>query len=327
MGTRNETGVTVLVTGANGFIGSHACKAFHSMGHQVRAVIRSCVEESIYEVIFADLTESLSVNDIIGVDVILHFAARAEAVVEFPEENYKYFDINVTGTRNLLEVAKEAGVRRFIFFSSVKAMGESSEFLLDENDKCLPVTAYGRSKLEAERLVLNGGYVPEPVVLRLPMVYGVTKKGSLPKLIRAISKKRFPPMPELGNKRSMVHVDDVVQAALLVMNRDEAIGQIFIVTDGLAYSTRQIYDLIKERLGMSESLLSIPLVFFVMLALIGDLIGKVLGKRFIFDSDTWSKLKSSAEYSNKKIVNKLGFSPKNNLSNALPDIVKHVCGN
>ena len=100
-----------------------------------------------------------------------------------------------------------------------------------EEDGVEPDTPYGRSKLAAEELVLHGGYVPEPVVLRLCMVYGPQAKGNIEKMIEAVRRNRFPPLPEMGNRRSMVHVQDVVQAAVLAGTHPAAVGQ--------AYSTRE----------------------------------------------------------------------------------------
>jgi len=101
--------------------------------------------------------------------------------------------------------------------------------------------------------------VPESVVLRLSMVYGPTRKGNLPRMIEAVTKGRFPPLPETGNKRSMVHVDDVVQAAMLAAERPESVGQTYVVTDGPPYSTRQIYECICEALGRDAPKWHVPI--------------------------------------------------------------------
>jgi len=220
-----------------------------------------------------------------------------------------------------LEVAQEAGVRRFVCFSSVKAMNEGGPDCLDEATACHPETPYGKSKLAAERLVMAGDYVPEPVVLRLSMVYGPAMKGNLPRMVEAVDKGRFPPIPEFGNRRSMVHVEDVVQAALLAAERPEAVGQIYIVTDGQPYPTRQLYEWICEALGKPVPAWQISKIILKVLARVGDLIGNVGGRRFLFDSDALEKLAGSAWYSSKKIEQELGFQAKHHLRESLPEIV------
>lgn len=256
-----------------------------------------------------------------NVDVIFHLAGKAHALAETQQDEDEYFRINTEGTRKLLEAAKAARVKRFVFFSSVKAMGEGGDICLDEQAACEPETLYGKSKLEAERLVLEGGFVPEPVVLRLSMVYGPTRKGNLPRMIESIRKGRFPPLPETGNKRSMVHVDDVVRAATLAADRGSAIGQTYIVTDGQACSTRQIYEWICEALGRTIPNWKIPMPVLKDLAKIGDGIGRLRGHRFIFDSDALEKLTASACYSSLKIERELGFCPRRKLCESLPGII------
>jgi len=223
----------------------------------------------------------------------------------------------------MLEAAQRAGVKSFIYFSSVKAVG-NSDFEMDETYSADPDTPYGASKLAAEKLVLEGGYVPHPVVIRPSMVYGNTEKGNLPKMIRAIEAGRFPPLPDIGTRRSMVHVEDVVQAAILATERSEAAGQTYIVTDGQAYSTRQIYEWICEALQKPIPGWSVPLVVLKGLGQAGDVIGKMQGKRFMFDSDALAKLAGSAYYSSEKIQNELGFKAGYHLKETLPEIIRYL---
>jgi len=312
-----------LVTGATGFIGQSLCAALVESGSEIRILGRKNPD---YEADFYhwDLTQSLDALALDGVDTVFHLAGKAHALSTDYRDEAEYFPINVAGTRKLLEVAKDAGVRRFIFFSSVKAMWQDKEHCLDESCNFLPETMYGRSKLMAEQLVLNGGYVPEPVVLRLSMVYGPSDKGNLPRMIQSVQTNRFPPLPEFGNKRSMVHVDDVVRAAMLASEKPEAVGQIYIVTDGLDYSSRQIYELICQALAKPVPSWHVPCPFFKVLARVGDGIGFMAGKRFIFDSDVLSQLAGSACYCSKKIARELGFIPKHQLKSALPDMIYYL---
>lgn len=314
---------TVLVTGATGFIGQRLCAALVHAGVRVIALSRSEVGVDI-ETHHWNMAEVPSIPSMSQVDTIFHLAGKAHALSENPRDESDYFAINTEGTRNLLQAAKQAGVRRFVFFSSVKASGEGGMECLNESAGSIPETPYGKSKLEAERLVLQEGYVPEPVVLRLSMVYGSTRKGNLPRMIETVARGRFPPLPEMGNRRSMVHVEDVVQAALLASARPEAVGNVYIVTDGHAYSTRQMYESICEALHRRVPAWNIPLGAMKLLASIGDGIGRVRGQRFMFDSDVLGKLTDSAWYSSEKISRDLGFHPRYHLKGSLPEIVRFL---
>jgi len=181
-------------------------------------------------------------------------------------------------------------------------MGEGSDVCLDETADCRPVSVYGKARYEAERLVLDTGQRGlSTTVLRLPMVYGPGCKGNLPRMIQAVARGRFPPLPEMGNRRSLVDVRDVVQAALLAATKPVAAGKVYIVTDGQAYSTRRMYELICASLQRPIPRWALPLSLLHAAASIGDMISYLSGKRFVIDSDSLQKLIGSAWYSSEKI--------------------------
>ena len=238
-----------FITGASGFIGYALCSQLFEQGWHLRVLLRKNLMGPWHETVIGDLEISLPRDLLKDIDVVFHLAGKAHTLSENNQDIGEYFSINKEGTLKLLEAARSSGVRRFVFFSSVKAINEGSSQCLNETSPCLPVTPYGKSKREAERLVLEGNYVPEPVVLRLSMVYGPSTKGNLPRMIESIAKGHFPPIPEFGNKRSMVHVEDVVRAAFLAAERPETIGQTYLVTDSQPYSTRELYEWICQALG------------------------------------------------------------------------------
>lgn len=314
---------TVLVTGSTGFIGLELVKSLQEKGFVVRSMGRQAANlDNHFMLDLAALEYPSALFE--GISTVFHLAGKAHDLVENSQDAAEYRQINTEGTRKLLEAAQQVGVKSFIFFSSVKAVGITGTQWIDESATAWPDTPYGQSKYEAEQLVLLGGYVPHPVVIRPSMVYGNADKGNLPRMIKAIARGFFPPLPETHNRRSMVHVDDVVRAAILVAEKPESAGQIYIVTDGVSYSTRQIYDWIRAALGKSQITWSIPLSLLKGLAKVGDMTGRLIGRRFIFDSAALEKLIGSAWYSSAKIETELGFRPQTTLQQSLPDIVRFL---
>jgi UDP-glucose 4-epimerase len=316
----------ILVTGCNGFIGQHFCEFLAEKPLYIRTISRQSLSGvKSHHHFTLDLTSDNYPAELCeGIDTIFHLAGKAHALSENRQDSFEYRNINTEATRKLLETAQQAGVKRFIYFSSVKAVGDSLLQPMDELAIDAADTPYGQSKFEAEQLVLHGGYVPHPVVIRPCMVYGDSDKGNLPQMINAIRRGFFPAIPELNNRRSMVHVDDLVRAAWLATENVKAAGQIYIVSDEQAYSTRQIYDSIRLALGKQPTQAAIPLIILQSLAKIGDVIGRLSGRRFLFDSDRLGKLSDSAWYSSAKIADQLGFKPCHTLPQSLPDIIKYL---
>lgn len=318
----------VLVTGANGFIGRHLVVRLCQEGYQVRAVTRPSVEVVRFpagvEVVTGDVRDQRAMKGVAaGCEVAFHLAGKAHALDEAPEDVAAYQAVNVDGTRNVLEGAVAGGVRRLVFFSSVKAMGEETSGCVDESYEPRPRTAYGLSKLEAERLVMESSRRTglETVCLRLPLVYGPGQKGNLARMIEAVDRGLFPPLAKSGSRRSLVHVINVVHAALLAATHPAALGRCYIVADARAYSTLELYEMICRALGKPIPRWHVPLGVLRLLGIAGDAVGRIRGKRFIFDSDALAKLAGSAWYSSQRISQELGYRPLVTFEDALPELV------
>lgn len=318
----------ILVTGASGFIGARFLAARREQRDDLAALVRSARAgarlPSGTQVRTADLSVPDSLEGVCaGVDTVVHLASHAETEGR-PErdEPDAHQRVTVEGTRRLLAEARRAGVRRFVFMSSVKAMGEGAEECLDETSPPRPVSAYGRAKLAAERLVSEAAADGlETCTLRLPMVYGPNPKGSLMRMIAAIDRGRFPPLPEVGNRRSMVHVDDVVQALSLAVSHEAAAGRLYIVTDGQQYSARRLYAAICRALGQPVRLWAVPAPVLRLGALTGDVFQRLTRRPFPLNSVVLQKLVGSACYKSDRIMWELGFRPNVTLERALPEMI------
>jgi UDP-glucose 4-epimerase len=332
-------GKTVLVTGATGFIGRHLVNVLCSHNAKVLAMARNAARvaslSTNYQVvgIVRDLTQAGSLAEVLrDVDVVFHLASekegrgatyesrlsRGESKTEELEEG-----VTIRGTRKLLDSTVKMGAKSFVFFSSVKAFGEATDGRLEETSETHPTSTYGRAKLAAEKLVLEIGrrHGLHVCILRLPLVYGLDNRGNIARMIAAIDHGRVPPLPAIENKRSMVHVRDVLQAALLAAERPEANGQVYIVTDGQAYSTHDLYVKICQELGCGVPGWHVPIGVWRSMAKVGDLVGAIRGRPFAFDSEALQKLFSSAWYSSEKIARELGYRPTYTLDDGIKEMV------
>lgn len=326
--SRGPDSGTVLVAGATGFIGRKLVDALHVRRRTIYALardiskIRSLWPQGDIAGRSGDIANAETLKDVCaGVHTVFHLASYAEEA-QFDETENLHWRVTVEGTRHLLEAAARSGVKRFIYVSSVKAMGEGGEFCLDESSLTEPVSPYGRAKLEAEGLVLEAGRKHGMHVcnLRLPLVYGRDNRGSIWRMIAAIDRGWFPPLPETGNKRSMVHVDDVIQALLLAADNPAARGHTYLVTDGQIYSTHQIYAGIRKALGRPAPRWIFPVILLRAAARMGDMARWIRGRSFVFDSGVLDKLTGSACYSCEKIKTELGYRPTRFLEDGLREM-------
>ncbi|HYN77503.1 MAG TPA: NAD-dependent epimerase/dehydratase family protein [Lamprocystis sp. (in: g-proteobacteria)] len=310
------------MTGASGFIGSALCQRLKEDGWRVRALMRRPAQGPWDESFLVDLgREPVPLQLLAGVDCVFHLAGKAHALAQGADADEAYRLANYQSTLDLLAGARAKGVRGFVFFSSVKAMGEGRGSGGDAEPALATLTPYGRSKRLAEEAVLTTGAVTHPVVLRPSLVYGPHPKGYLNLLIRAIRAGWFPPLPELGNKRSMVHRDDLVTAALRCAVDPRARGQAYVVTDGTPYSTRQVYEFILESLGRRAPGWTLPVGLLRLAAVVGDALGRASGRHFLFDSEVLDKLIGSALYDGSQMSLELDFAPRRGLRESMPEMV------
>jgi nucleoside-diphosphate-sugar epimerase len=221
----------VFITGAFGFIGRRLLNAIDS---PIRILSRT--ERSNYDMLVCDLEKNNIPNDALeDVDTVFHLAGFAHDMRDASKMVDLYYKVNVNATVQLAELAVKAGVKRFVFVSSVKAGGRPAfGVCASDSDQGIPEGVYGKTKREAELKLLKIGKESgmHVSIIRPSLVYGPNVKGNLKLLLSGVVGGWFPPLPETGNRRSMIHVDDLVRAILLVAEDKRANGEIFIATDG-----------------------------------------------------------------------------------------------
>lgn len=325
----NNSQLCVLITGATGFIGSALAAYFYTQGMHVRALTRDLMHPFVrqnpqYEWVCADLLDHDSLISICdGIDFVFHLAGFAHASKnQDPAFQKKHHDLNYHSTVTLAKIAASVNVKRFIFFSTVKACADSSGYI-DESWQAYPTDAYGIAKRSAEEILLtiSAETKMDIVILRLSLVYGVSWKGNLAVMLKAIDKNWFPPIPAINNQKSMVSLHDVCLAAKCAAFAELKSNRIFIVTDGHYYSTRAIYELMRKALGKRQSQWAMPLRIWRFLGKFGDLFQKIIHRELPINSEAVEKLFGSAKYRSLYAENEIGFIPQFTFESTLPEIV------
>ncbi|MCT7327662.1 UDP-glucose 4-epimerase family protein [Ralstonia mojiangensis] len=257
----------ILVTGATGFVGGALVDRLACDGFATRAAIRReriSFPAGVQAVRVGDLSAGTDWRDALsGVEMIVHAAARVHVMAETASDPLAEFRLtNVEGTLNLAGQAAEAGVRRFVFLSSIKVNGESSPvgrpFMAD--DPSAPLDPYGVSKMEAENRLLELGVQAgmEVVIVRPPLVYGPGVKANFATMMRWLRRGVPLPLGAIHNARSLVALDNLADLLVTCLLHPAAAGQVFLVSDGEDVSTTELLRRAARAMGRSARLLPIP---------------------------------------------------------------------
>lgn len=268
-----------LVTGGTGFIGTALVKALHAASWCVRATARTVPERSTLPVDWrevGDIGPDTSWDGLFdGVDCVVHLAARVHVLKERSSDPSAAFrHTNVLGTARLARTCAEAGVKRFVYLSSVGVHGARSfDGPLSESSPLAPHDYYSRSKLEAEQVLaeIDRNTSLEVVVLRPPLVYGPGAPGNFARLIRLVSSGWPLPLAGIDNRRSLIYLGNLVDAILHCMHHPSAVGQTFLLDDGEPVSTPELIRMMARAMGRAVRMFELPIS---VLELAGALSGK-----------------------------------------------------
>jgi len=295
--------VVNFVTGGSGFIGQRLVSALKQSSGEIRVLSRA--KHSDFDAIICDLqSEVIPDQALNNVNTVFHLAGFAHDMRDASKIADLYYKVNVSATVQLANLAVKSGVKRFVFVSSVKAGGNPPlGTCANEKDQKNTEDVYGKTKREAELKLLEIGQVSgmHVSIIRPSLVYGPNVKGNLKSMLLGVKKGWFPPLPETGNRRSMIHVDDLVQAILLVSEDKRANGEIFIATDGTPYSSREIYNAMCDVTDKSIPKWNVPKILFDIASLVSPRIKYKINKLLGDECYSSAKLES------------LGFKAKRSL--------------
>jgi nucleoside-diphosphate-sugar epimerase len=256
--------MSLLLTGATGFVGQHLVSALTQRNLPYQIAVRTQAGNSAHP-------ECISVGDINadtawshalkGVSNVVHLAARVHITQETSSDAFAAFRaVNTAGTLNLARQAADAGVRRFVFLSSVKVNGEGSPHAYRETDTPAPEDAYAVSKWEAEQGLweISAKTSMQLVILRIPLIYGPGVGSNFLQLLQTVNKGWPLPLGAIHNRRSLLYVGNLVDAILVALEHPDAANKLYLLSDGQDVSTSQLVELIATALNKPTRLFSVP---------------------------------------------------------------------
>ena len=308
----------IMVTGANGFVGQLLCADALAHGLEVCGVTRRSGVSlpNVKNVVVSNINSKSDWTFALeGCDVVVHLAARVHVMRDTADDPLAEFrHVNVGGTEHLARSAAAAGVRRFVYVSSIKVNGEETHNgeAYSEQSEPAPKDPYGISKWEAEqalhRVAKETGL--EVVIVRLPLVYGAGVKGNFAQMISVVVKGVPLPFASVNNKRSLIYVKNLTDALMLCATHPAAAGNTYLVSDGEDVSTSDLLRKLAVAMGKKSRLFSCPVVLLKLAA-------KIFRK-----SDQVGRLLGSLQVDSSKIRRELGWVPPFSVNDGLKATVK-----
>lgn len=263
-----ESRINVAISGANGFVGKAltekfatlSCLDVHAFARQAPALPLMGVKYNIV----GDLSTEKNLKELLlGVDVVVHTAARVHVMNDNNANPLAEFRrVNVEGTLNLAQYAFSAGVRRFIYLSSVKVNGDESllNFPMSPESLKIPLDPYGISKMEAELSLLEFSRHTgmEVVIIRPPLIYGPGVRANFRTMMNWLVRRVPLPFKAINNRRSLVSIENLIDLISLCLVHPDAAGETFMVSDGEDLSTPELFSRIGLALGRPALLFSVP---------------------------------------------------------------------
>lgn len=255
----------ILVTGTTGFVGRALCKRLENEPERYQVVCAHRQREGAVDSCLIDLATVADWSSCLtGVEVVVHLAAAVHgADGESPIAMNHHARINAHGTLQLARQAADAGVRRFVFVSTIKVNGEETESgeSFTSVSAANPCGAYAYSKYQAEKglFELASRMAMEVVVIRPPLVYGAGVKANFRSLLSWAQSGLPFPVPAQSNVRTLVSVENLVDLLVVVLTHPAAGNQVLLAGDGESFSTGELFTILASALGHTPVLLRLPM--------------------------------------------------------------------
>lgn len=312
----------ILITGATGFVGQALCRQLIDENFSLRILLRDPSQSQLIpselaaECVTGELTDIDSLREACaGMDAVIHLGGLAHVGNGSDKKSHK---VNVEGTRNLLDMAIEQKLTRFVYLSS--SLAQAAETGTGD------ITSYGAGKYAAEKLLMEraAGNAIDYLILRPVNVYGRGMKGNIASMISLIHRGRLPRLPRLGSQISLVGVDDLAAALILALRATQLSGKTFTVTDGQVYAIGDVEKAIYQALDKRLPRWRAPAVVLYLAAVTAGAFSRIRSTGGGISGRTYRNLTSNNLFSNDEICEQLGFNPSTTLYQALPDIVDEI---
>ncbi len=325
----------VLVTGSSGFVGGYLLTGLANAGHIGLAVSRRTITELPPNWSWVDrelLLKGASQSEdelLAGVEVVIHLEVKQHVQNPTGADLAAFRQVNVAGTQQWLEWCSAHAIRRFVYFSTIKAVerdGESqdTQTAIDERATGSGETPYGRSKWEAEQLVSQWAREQADrcvLILRSAVVYGPGNIANLFSMVDALAKGRFFLVGSNGNIKSLVSVKNLFAAVVYLLPRMTPGVEIYNITDAQSYSVRELAGMIAKELQINWQGRSSPMPIAKCAALLGDVFAKVTRRGFPLTSNRLAALLENTHFSCAKLLS-TGFRHLESTQEGLAEMVK-----
>lgn len=315
MGMRNK----VAVFGGSGFIGSRLCKRLKSAGVDFCILDVQKSESFPDNWIFSDITKTESIDPALeGVNVIINLAAEHKDNVQ---PISLYYDVNVTGAKNICSSAERLGINNIIFTSSVAVYGFVDTETGEDGD-FNPFNDYGKSKLEAEKVYntwVKKDVNRKLVTVRPTVVFGENNRGNVYNLFKQIASGRFMMIGSGNNKKSMAYVENI--AAFLEYTIDLPVGyHVYNYIDKPDYTMNELTNIICSSLGRKNKFIRVPYFAGLVGGCLFDVLSKITRKEFPVSSIRVKKFCARTQFKSNNIID-LGFTAPVSLSQGISNTV------
>jgi GlcNAc-P-P-Und epimerase len=312
----------ILITGNAGFIGKYLTSSLLEKGQNVQGIdIRPRIDilKGFKQINGNILDRGIVKQCMIDVDCIIHLAAEHK---DFGVKEESYFITNVNGTKVLLDAASEAGIKKFIFYSSVAVYGDQTSTTEETSPR--PVNPYGASKLAAEKEVIKWADEDKSrtaIIIRPAVVFGPNSKANIFRLIRQVCDGTFMMVGNGKNIKSAAYVNNLVDATVYLMDRCSQGYIIFNYADEPHMETKELVNLIGRIAGRKAKKFFLPLNIAIAGGFVFDILGKITRIDFPITAARMKKF-TVPTYHRAERIRKFGFKPKYSIEEGLKNHIE-----